>query len=114
MNTPPFLGKLSPDPIGVALGTNYQRFTTDYGLHGLVKISGNRLEILAVHSDYPERGYFREFIKAAKQNFKTICIWHVNSIALDYCLPRYGFRPWSEKQLCQGEWETLTGYRWDE
>jgi hypothetical protein len=108
------LGPLKPDPIGAALGTGYLRFRSPLGVNGLCRIAGKRLEILAVDSNHPGCGHFAEFIRQAKKEFDTICVWYVTSQILRDCLPRYKFRPWNERQLCRGEWESLEGYRWDD
>lgn len=109
------LGKTQPDTIGVVLGTGYLRFSSPVGIDGLCKPdeAKGRLELLAVASRRPGNGHFKSFIDLCKRDFTTILIWHVTSDILHDCLPRYGFRPWEERQQCQGEWEHLEGYRWD-
>lgn len=108
------LGATSEDRIGKALGTGFMRFSSPVGINGLAKVSpGFRLEILAVDAVRPGNGHFKHFIERAKQEFNVICIWHVTSEILMDCLPRYGFRPWEERQRVNGEFEHMDGWRWD-
>ena len=108
------LGTTTEDPIGKVLGTGYMRFTSPVGIEGLAKVMpGFRLEILAVNAVRPGNGCFKHFIEQAKQEFNVFCIWHVTSDILMDCLPRYGFRPWAEKQRIEGRFEHMDGWRWD-
>ena len=104
---------LSPDPISKLLGTGFSRFDHGTEMSGLCKISGNTIEILAVVSELPGKGNFREFINRLKLEYSTIKVWHVENTFLPMVLLRYGFRPWEEKFCIQGEWETSEGFRWD-
>lgn len=108
------LGTISEDPIGKTLGTGFMRFKSPVGIEGLAKVlPGFRLEILAVDANRPGNGHFKHFIEQAKKEFSVICIWHVTSDILEDCLPRYGFRPWAERQCIEGRFEHIEGYRWD-
>ncbi len=103
----------APDPVGMVLGTRFNRFVSRTGIDGLAKENGyGRLDILAVHARTPGNCQFTKFIKACKQNYKTICIWHVDNPFLPSVLERYGFEPALEVSgLADGE--ILIGYRWD-
>lgn len=107
------LGPTMIDPIGAKLGTGYLRFASPVGIHGLAKVTGKSLELLAVDALRPGNGHFTAFLNLCKLECDKIFVWHVTSEILHDCLPRHGFRPWQERQLCQGEWEHLEGYRWD-
>jgi len=109
----PILGPLTPDPFGKLFSTSFQNFDAPTGIDGLCKITGDKLELLAVYSEHDGQGNFRRFIADCKTHFATICIWQVDSRILQACLPRYGFRTWSEKQQVSGEWQVLDGFRWD-
>lgn len=111
---------LGPDPTGLILHTGYYRFTTRWngvsmGIGGLAKWTEqldpeSRLDVLAIHADSPGRGEFRTFIKRAKQQFRTICVWITLNPSIAPVLVRYGFKP--EMEL-QGDGETVDGWRWD-
>ncbi len=105
------LGQIWTDRIGALLGTNYKRFKSPTGLNGLAKSSGDRLDILAVDATQPGTGQFRRFIKRAKQEYKTICIWEVWNKDLEGILGRYEFNPCDEND--PDTHEHLTGYRWN-
>lgn len=109
------LGRLVHDPIGKALGFEYFHFDSPIGIKGLCRIDGKRVQFLVVDSVRPGHGLFRDFIAAVKLEFDRIDIWHVYSHILFSCLPRYGFRPWQEKQFVKAKntMEHLEGYRWD-
>lgn len=103
------LGPLTPDPIGDALGTGYQQFKSPSGVHGLCRVDGDRLDLLAVIATHPGTGQFRAFTEQCKARFKTICVWHVMNVLLDETLQAYGFRGYEERT--PGEY--LSGWRWD-
>jgi hypothetical protein len=102
-----------PDYISQMLGTRFNRFESLCGICGLAKDNGfGRLELLAVSSNDPGNGQFREFIKLCKSHYQTICVWHVDNPFLGPCLERYGFYFTTEiSGLSDGE--ILEGYRWD-
>jgi hypothetical protein len=83
-----------PCPIGKMLGRDdYQQFRAD-GIHGLMKEAGPALELLAIESAEPNKGYFRDFIKRAKTKYSRITLLCVWSRLLDSgVLARYGFSP---------------------
>jgi hypothetical protein len=105
-----FLGELKPHPVGVVLGTGYNYFAAACGIDGLAKIEGDTLNILAVYARKQGSGQFREFIRLAKLEFKTVCIWEVFNPWLDDCLKRYGFKP---AFTIAAHDEILQGWRWD-
>ena len=109
------LGKLTLDPVAKAIGRNYHHFNSPIGIKGLCRVDGRHVEFLVVDSIRPGHGLFRDFIAACKLEFDRIDIWHVTSHILFSCLPRYGFRPWQEKQYIksQNKFGHLEGYRWD-
>lgn len=91
-NPAPFrFSSWSPDPVGAALGTGFSRFRTPTGLHGLAAVAPGRLYILAVVSDAPGKGHFRDFITTAKAHFDEIGVWSIWSPELAAALVRYGF-----------------------
>jgi len=105
-----FLGEMIPDPVGVVLGTGYMRFESACGIDGLAKVTGDRLDILAVAARTTGKGQFRKFITLAKQEFKTVCVWEDWNPILGPALARYGFTP--EKEI-QADGEVVDGWRWD-
>ncbi len=84
--------KLIPDPISDMLGTGYKRFESSVGINGLAKVSGKRLDILAVIARTPGKGQFRRFIAAAKNAYETVAVWEDWNPVIGEALQRYGFR----------------------
>lgn len=87
------LGTTIPDPVGVILGTRFERFVSPTGLEGLARATGDRLDVLAVYNPTEEKGRFRSFIDVAKNEFKTICVLAIENPAVHAALVRYGFTP---------------------
>lgn len=85
------LGKTSPDPIGVMLGSHMNRFISPTGIEGLANAAGHRLNVLAVVNRTSNRGCLRAFIAQAKLEYKTICVLAVDNRVLHSALLRYGF-----------------------
>ena len=104
------LGVVEPDPIGIMLGTGYNRFESPIGLAGLAKWTDERLDLLAVHTRQKRKGHFRDFIARAKTVWQTICVWHDDNPLVGEALARYGF---SRETEIQGDGEMVTGWRWD-
>jgi hypothetical protein len=90
--TQPLFDVLTPDPVGEILGTGFQRFAVHrFELNGLLKITGDSLEILAVVSENEDRGNFRDFIDACKDRFREVIVWHIDNPIVESALSRYGF-----------------------
>lgn len=106
----PFLGRITPDPVGQILNTGYSRFESPSGIDGLAKVNGDRLDLLAVISTSPGKGLFRAFIALAKLRYTTICVWHDDNPLIGQALKRYGFTPEVE---INGDGEIVPGWRWD-
>lgn len=104
------LGVTKPDPIGDALGTGFRRFcSSSLGISGLYKEHEHGLELLAIVSDNPGHGQFREFIGRCKLKYLTIWVWAVSNPILPEVLARYGFRPTERRE----RGELIQGFRWD-
>lgn len=103
------LGKTHPDPFAAVFKTSYFRFCSPIGIDGLCKLSDGRLELLAVIANRPGKGHFRKFIRQAKLEYSTICVWEIWNPFLDDVLSRYGFFACEEYK----NGETVTGWRWD-
>ncbi len=99
-----------PDYWAQQFGTNYRRFQSATGIHGLYKRDGKRLDLLAVHATRPGHGQFRKFMHQCQSEFDTVCVWVIGSEILADALNRYGFH--AETQV-QGDGEVLRGQRWD-
>lgn len=102
------LGQTTPDPLGLMLGTDFDRFESPYGIDGLARVSGSELELLAVVTDTPGEGQFRQFITACKAQFESIRVFEIWNDALAHTLERYGFTPFTTTE----NGEPLSGYRW--
>jgi len=87
------LGTTCPDPVSAMLGTQMNRFTSPTGIEGLARVTGDRLDILAVINPTEKRGRFREFISAAKLEYRTICVMIIENPVVHAALLRYGFTP---------------------
>ena len=95
--------------MGELLGTGYSRFQHACGMAGLAKVTGDRLDILAVNATQQGQGQFRDFIAAAKKTFKTVAVWEDWNPILAPALERYGFKP----AQCVEAWgETNNGWEW--
>lgn len=104
-----FFLRFEPDPIGEILGTGYSRFTHASGMAGLAKVTGDRLDILAVNTTQEGQGQFRQFITAAKNTFRAVAVWADWNPILAPALERYGFKP----AQCVEAWgETNNGWEW--
>lgn len=90
------------------MNTGYQRFTHTSGVQGLAKVTGKRLDLLAVVSSHPGAGEFRAFIADAKKHFDVIAIWEIWEPLLDGILQRYGFT----RTTLTEDGETTTGRLW--
>lgn len=106
----PILGVVCEDLAGTLLGTEYVRYRSPSGVHGLAKWNDSRLDLLAVFAKRPGTGQFRRFIGICKASFDTVCVWEVWNPILGPILSKYGFSPETE---VQGDGEILTGWRWD-
>jgi hypothetical protein len=107
----PILGQTNKHWISTMFGTDYMQFQSPIGVGGLAKERNESwLDVLAVHSDNPGSGQFREFIKLCKEEYKTVCFWVDMNPDLGKILTRYGFTP--EVDVL-GSGETVDGWRWD-
>ena len=87
--------KWSADPFGEMLGTGYKRFESSVGINGLAKVTGKRIDILAVVATRQRTGQFRRFIAAAKNAFDVVAVWEDWNHVVGDALHRYGFsRTW--------------------
>lgn len=82
-----------PDPIGVLLGTGFQRFEAHNGLDGLCKAGDGKIELLELVVDEKDRnrGTCREFIKACCDYYHRVRVLHVDNPILEDALIRWGF-----------------------
>lgn len=99
----------TPDPVGAALGTGFMRFSARCGIDGLAKVSGDRLEVLAVTTDTPGLGCFRRFIADAKQHYCWVEVIDIWNPWLEGALARYGF---THFYRTEPDGEIVTGMLW--
>ncbi len=71
------LGKTTPDLAGQILKTGYDRFQSPTGIDGLCRVTGKRLDLLAVFAAQEGKGQFRNFIAKSKKEFETIRIYEI-------------------------------------
>lgn len=105
---PDMFGEPEQDWAAQVLGTGYWRFKSQWGVAGLMKWREGRLDLLAVHSQKPGSGQFRQFMRQAKAIHFTICVWVVWNDDLATILKKYGFR-----FSINEDDEKCVGYRWD-
>ena len=104
------LGITSPDPVGIMLNTRMERFVSPTGIEGLARATGDRLDVLAVVNPTGMSGRFRDFIAAAKLEYRTICVLAIENPSVYSALLRYGFTPDVEIDQFGDTQELL---RWD-
>lgn len=103
------LGDVRPDPVGEILGTGYWQFISPVGCMGLAKWTDDRLDILAISAMNAGTGQFREFIRQAKEQFRTISVWIIGNVTLEAALLRYGF---TRTSYTEPDGEHITGMQW--
>lgn len=86
----PVLGELREQPEHRRL-TDFMEFRSPFGVDGLARVRGNRLEILAVISVEEGKGHFRDFVSACQQRYVGIRFWALMNPELEKALTRYGF-----------------------
>jgi len=100
----------TPDAVGDQLGTGYSRFVSPAGIEGLARVSGDRLDVLAVFCRTPGRGCLGEFLRRCMARYDAVCVWEVFNPVVSAALQRRGFRRAEETDPATGE--TVTGWRW--
>lgn len=95
INISPVVGRMTPDPLGIELGTGYFNFSNaPLKIDGLCKpiphvIAG--IEFLAVVSLEPGRGHFTEFVRQLKVHYRVIRFWLDMNPALSHVMQKEGF-----------------------
>lgn len=108
----PFVDR-GQDPIGLILGFGeraYHQFETRTGVNGLCRWTDSRLDVLAICSDNPGRGFVRDFIQQCQQVWSTILILYTEHPGLYVGMKRLGFH---DEVEIQGDGEIVHGLRWD-
>lgn len=100
------------DFAGQILGTGYQQFFSRSGIDGLARVRENTIELLAMVSNDPGKGQFRNFIAALKKQYDAIYVWVIWNEDLIPVLERYGFETATLTEEIQGVVETVTGMKW--
>lgn len=108
-STPLLLGQRQPHLLGEMLGTGYDEFVSPFGIRGLAREDGQALHLLALASDEPGQGAFRELIRHAKVAYVAIYVWEIWNEWLPAVLERYGFEPMKAPALTG---EMLAGMVW--
>lgn len=104
------LGRITPSIISEIFQTGYVCFHSPFGIEGLAKESGTRLDLLAVVAAEPGTGQFRSFLKASQRKYQTVCVWQIHNPVLAAALGRYGFTPDTE---IDRHGVPVPGMRWD-
>ncbi len=109
------LGELRPSPTAEMVATIFGRSEADFvefvndTTRGLVRITGDKVEILAVQSKEDGKGYFRSLIERLKSEYRVVEILVVLEPRLDAVLRRYGFKRFSRRER---DGEKVRGWRW--
>jgi len=74
------------------------------------RVSGDRLDVLAVFCRTPGRGCLGEFLRRCMARYDAVCVWEVFNPVVSAALQRRGFRRAEETDPATGE--TVTGWRW--
>jgi len=82
-----------PNELDALFDTGFNEFVAPGGVHGLARIDGDELEVLAVEVDHPGQGHFRAFIAAAKEAFRVVRVLAIMNQGLYSVLQRYDFKP---------------------
>lgn len=77
-------------------------------IHGLWRINGDSIDILAVESDHPGRGDFSKWLRVVMQQYERVRFLHVGNDVLRKYLLRKGFR---DVEWFEGN-ELVEGMRW--
>ncbi len=83
--------KFAKDEVADMLGTGYQRFVSDAGVHGLCKVGDKELHILAISAIRPGSGQFRKFMALCKAELGALYFWEVWNTRLAETLARHEF-----------------------
>lgn len=102
----PVVGGLAP--FAVSTGTEFCSFQTPT-VHGLARVEGKRIDLLAVVAVVTGRGDFGRFVDDLKRSYETIAVWEIWNADLNSMLHRRGFKPVREDV----DGDLVTGVRWD-
>lgn len=102
----PVVGQLSTFAAGT--GTQFCSFMTPT-VHGLARVEGKRIDLLAVVAVVSGRGDFGRFVDDLKRSYETIAVWEIWNADLNSMLHRRGFKPVREDV----DGDLVTGVRWD-
>lgn len=88
----PVIGELRANAISEFLRSPYKEFGPAGGIRGLASVDDdNTLNLVAILSDDPGQGNFRDFMKECKTHYPAIRVWAVLNEDLPAVLTRYGF-----------------------
>lgn len=90
------------------LGGMFGEFETAT-MHGLVLVTGDRIDILSIVSKEGGKGHFSEFLASLQASYRTIGIWEIMNPDLKRILAKKGFR--FVQELVDGD--NTSGMRWD-
>jgi hypothetical protein len=111
MTSTPIFKHVEPDYLSAILKTRFDRFESHCGIQGLMRLTTDPgIELLAIHAKKIRTGQFRTFIQQLKQEYRFICIWHIDNPWLENVLARYGFL---RERIVDEFGDPLTGMRWD-
>lgn len=103
----PVIGELSLDKWGQIFQTGYQAFSTGE-VRGLAIVRDDRIWVLAMAADEPNRGHGGRFIDALKDAYRVVTVWEILNASLAAMLARRGFKLVVEVE----DGERLEGMRW--
>jgi hypothetical protein len=99
MNVHPVVGLLTPDPLGVELGTHLMRFSNkSLQVDGLCKVAGRRIDLVAICSRDCNKGNVSKFFDQLMAAYRAIYVWEIWSPVIKQMLFRRGFMAIREQQ----------------
>lgn len=102
------LGELAAELLGQRMDLGFCEFVRD-DVRGLARITGDKVEILAVLALEQGKGSFRALIDRCKAEYRTIEVLEIMNPMLNDVLKRYGFKKFSRRER---DGEKVTGWRW--
>lgn len=102
------LGELATELLGRRMDLGFCEFVCD-DIRGLARITGGKVELLAVLAMDHGKGSFRALIDRCKAEYRTVEVLEIMNPILNDVLKRYGFKKFSRRE---GDGEKVTGWRW--
>lgn len=105
----PVLGQMRPSFLSTipAFDTGFDEFDTPT-MHGLARVVGNHLDILAIDAHVPGRGDCGRFLAECIESYERVRILFIGNPQLDQMLRRRGWEPF----VAYEDGEIIEGRQW--